>query len=569
MSMRSKCAVFAWAVLLAVTPCFAEQAELVLINGRIATVDKANRIAQAVAIKGDRILAVGSGEEIRAYIAAGTKVVDLRGAFAMPGFIESHGHLLSLGRSKMQLDLTRARSWDDIVAMVAEAAREARPGQWIGGRGWHQDKWDNVPEPNVQGLPLHDKLSSAAPRNPVILVHASGHSCLANAKAMELAGVNKDTKSPGGGEIVKDASGIPIGAFLENAQDLIYDALNKHEMMMPAAERAALEEKALDLAQADCLAKGVTSFGDAGVSFGTVDMYKRRAEAHTLGVRIYAMVSENNDSLEKRLSQYKCVGLGDNFLTVRAVKRLIDGALGARGAWLLAPYADLTSSTGMCTEPLPELRRTAEICIREGFQLCTHAIGDRGNREALDIYQETFAVHPERRDLRWRIEHAQHIDPADIPRFGKLGVIAAMQGIHCTSDAPWVIKRLGTERAEADAYAWRKLIDNGAVICNGTDVPVEDGNPIPSFYASVTRRLKDGTTFFAAQRMTREEALRSYTINGAFAAFEDTIKGSIEPGKLADIVVLSGDLLALPDDDVPKVRVLMTIVGGRVVIDAR
>jgi predicted amidohydrolase YtcJ len=259
------------------------------------------------------------------------------------------------------------------------------------------------------------------------------------------------------------------------------------------------------------------------------------------------------------------IGVAGNHLTVRAIKRLIDGALGSHGAWLLEPYADLPGSTGLNTESIEEMKATAKFAIENGFQVATHAIGDRGNRETLDIYEEAFKAHPDKTDLRWRIEHAQHLSAADIPRFAALGVIPAMQAIHCTSDAPWVLKRLGEKRAEEGAYVWRKLIDAGSRIPIGTDVPVESVNPMANFFAAVTRKLKDGTTFFPGQKMTREEALRAYTINGAYAAFETGLKGSLVPGKLADITVLSRDILTCPEDDILTTEVLYTIIGGQVV----
>jgi predicted amidohydrolase YtcJ len=275
------------------------------------------------------------------------------------------------------------------------------------------------------------------------------------------------------------------------------------------------------------------------------------------------MISESNAELERRLAQYSIIGAGQNHLTVRAIKRLLDGAMGVHGAWLLEPYADLPKSTGLNTMPVPELKETARLAIENGFQVCTHAIGDRANREALDVYEQAFAAHLEKKDLRWRIEHAQQLAASDIPRFGRLGVLAAMQGIHCTSDGPWVPKKLGEARAREGAYVWRSILASGAVISNGTDAPVEGIDPIPSFYATVTRKMKDGQAFFPEQRLSREEALRTYTLSGAYAAFQEHLLGSLKAGKLADITVLSQDILTVPEDEIPATEVHLTIVGGR------
>jgi len=283
-----------------------------------------------------------------------------------------------------------------------------------------------------------------------------------------------------------------------------------------------------------------------------------------LGLRLYVMISSGNDQLRKRLSEYRIIGMGAHHLTVRSIKRLIDGALGAHGAWLLEPYADLPSSTGLNTTPVEEIKETAKIAIENDFQLNIHAIGDRANREVLDIYEETFRAYPDKKDLRWRIEHAQHLHPDDIPRFGNLGVIASMQGVHCTSDGPWVLKRLGEKRAEEGAYVWQKLMKTGAVICNGTDAPVEDVNPIACYCATVSRRTWDGSVFYPDQRMSRMEALQSYTINGAYASFQEDLVGSLTKGKLADITVLSKDILTIDEEEIPTAEVLYTIVGGKV-----
>ncbi|MEW5900075.1 MAG: amidohydrolase [Acidobacteriota bacterium] len=539
-------------------------ADLVLTNGKIVTADMSAPEAEAVAVSGDRIIAVGSVKKIKAYIGESTRVIDLQGRLAIPGFLDSHGHFTGVGEAQMVLDLTKAKNWDQIVVQVEDAVAKAKPGEWIRGRGWHQEKWDERPDPQVDGLPVHFNLSRVSPQNPVLLRHASGHSCLANAKAMELAGVTKATPNPPGGEIVKDEKGIPIGAFRETAQGLIGRALAASERQRTPADVVEEEKRAIDLATQECLSKGITSFHDAGASFETIDLYRALAEEGKLGLRLYVMISEGNSSLRERIAQYKIIGAGQNHLTVRAIKRLLDGALGAHGAWLLEPYADLTSSVGLNTTPIETLREAANLAIENDFQLCTHAIGDRANREILNIYEEALAGHPEKKDLRWRVEHAQHLDPQDIPRFGRLGVIAAMQGIHCTSDGPWVVKKIGEKRAAEGAYVWRELMKSGAVIANGTDAPVEDVNPIASFYASVTRKMKDGTAFFAGQRMTREEALLSYTLNGAYAAFQEEILGSLTPGKLADITVLSKDLMTIPEEEILTAEVVMTIVGGRV-----
>jgi hypothetical protein len=281
-------------------------------------------------------------------------------------------------------------------------------------------------------------------------------------------------------------------------------------------------------------------------------------------MRIWMMLRTSNEQLAANLDRYKIIGAGGDFFTVRAIKRAIDGALGPRGAWLLAPYTDKPDSSGLNTDDPADIRRTAELAIQHGFQLCVHAIGDRANRETLNIFEDAFKAHPDKKDLRWRIEHAQHLNAADIPRFGQLGVIAAMQGIHCTSDAPYVLLRLGPQRAEEGAYVWQKLMKTGAIVGNGTDAPVEDVSPLASFYATVSRKLKDGTVFYPDQRMSRAEALKSYTVNNAYAAFEEKLKGTLEPGKLADITVLSRDIMTIPEDEIPATDVVYTIVGGKI-----
>ncbi|MFH1679922.1 MAG: amidohydrolase [Candidatus Eisenbacteria bacterium] len=541
-----------------------EAATLLLTGGRVVTMDPANPEAEAVAIRGDAIAAVGTNEEIGRYRGKDTEVMDLGGRLAIPGFIDGHAHFLGLGRSKQRLDLTRASSWEEIVSIVERAAMDAEPGRWILGRGWHQEKWSEAPRPNVDGLPFHGALSAVSPRNPVLLTHASGHSLVANERAMEIAGITARIPDPEGGEIVRDGAGEPAGVFREKAKDLLTSTYERWEKSRTADERRKDKIEAIRLAEAECIRHGVTSFQDAGAELETVDLYRELAEAGELKIRLYVMLCDSNSVLEGRLADYRVIGAGQNHLTVRAIKRWIDGALGSHGAWLLEPYEDLPESAGLNTESIPAMRETARLALESGFQLCTHAIGDRANRATLDIYEEALRGRPDGGGLRWRIEHAQHLHPDDVPRFAGLGVIASMQGVHCVSDGPWVAKRIGEERARTGAYVWRKLLDSGAIVSNGTDAPVEGLNPIPGFHALVARRLADGSVFHGEERMTREEALLACTRNAAYAAFEEEIKGSIAPGKLADIAVLSRDILTVPEEEILGTVVWTTIVGGEV-----
>ncbi|HED64993.1 MAG TPA: amidohydrolase [Planctomycetes bacterium] len=544
-------------------------ADLVLRGGKIVTLDDDFGTVEALAVRGDRIAALGSDEEIAPWIdTEATRVIELEGRLVVPGFIEGHGHFTGLGRARQMLDLSRASNWDEIVAMVADAAAHAEPGVWILGRGWHQEKWDRRPEGAVEGFPTHRALSAASPDNPVCLTHASGHACFFNAKAMELAGVDASTEDPEGGEILTDESGVPTGVFRERAMELVARVYAEEQAARSPEQLEADLRRAIQIADAECLSKGITSFQDAGSSFETLAVMRKMAVEGELGVRLWAMVRAENDELRRRLAEIRTIGLAENHFTVRAVKRSIDGALGSRGAWLLAPYADAPNTSGLETSSVESITETARICAANDFQLCVHAIGDRANRETLDLFERVFEKVGRGKGRRWRIEHAQHLAPSDIGRFAELGVIASMQTIHCTSDAPYVLARLGAERAEAGAYVWRKLLDSGTVVSNGTDTPVEDVDPIPCFTAAVTRRCKDGTRFFPSQRMTRMEALRSYTLDAAYAAFEEDLKGSLTPGKLADIVILSQDLLTVPEDRLLETSVVATIVGGRVVWEA-
>ena len=558
-----------WAFLLVVLlaacePGPAEYADLVLTGGRVVTVDDALPEAEALAVTGYAITAVGTNEEIAGYVGPSTEVIELDGRLVVPGFIEGHGHYMSLGRAKMILDLTTATSWDDIVRMVGDAASRAAPGEWVTGRGWHQEKWTSTPEPSVDGVPLHTDLSAASPRNPVNLGHASGHASFANALAMQLAGIDDDTPDPPGGTIVRDASGAATGLLRETAQLLVGDAIARAGEGRSDAEVDAEFRRAVELAGAEALAYGVTSFQDAGSDFATIDRLRALAEEGALPVRLYVMVRrESNDVMDERLPEYRTIPEGNDFLSVRSIKRQIDGALGSHGAWLLENYVDI-DNPGLVLETVDDITGTAEVAIRHGFQVNTHAIGDRANREVLDIYENVFAANPDRADLRWRIEHAQHLNPADVGRFAELDVIASMQGVHATSDGPWLALRLGRQRMLETSYVWRDILDAGVMIANGTDVPVEHISPIASFYSSVSRRMNNGQVLSGEHRMTREEALESYTINNAYAAFEEHLKGSLTPGKLADIVVLSRDIMTIPEEEIPTTEVVYTIVGGEV-----
>lgn len=533
-------------------------ATLVLRGGTVVTVNPARPRAEGVAVRGDRIVAVGTHEDVSRYIGPQTEVVELAGRMAMPGFIEGHGHFLLLGFSRMQLDLNRVKNWDEVVRKVAEAVKSAEPGEWIFGRGWHQSKWNDVPEPSVDGLPVHDALSRVSPNNPVFLGHASDHAAFANAAAMALGGVTEDTPDPPGGQIVRDDRGRPTGAFREEARALVFPG--------DGVRSEALERKKVRLAAEECLRKGITSFQDAGSSLQDIALFRNLAARDALGVRLWVMLARDipNETLSEVLPRIKYRDTEHHRLTVGAIKRMIDGALGAHGALLLEPYADLPTSRGLQITPRVELARTAALAREHGFQLCTHAIGDRANRVMLDVYEAALGPRAKQTDHRWRIEHAQHIDPVDVPRFARLGVVASVQAVHCTSDGPWVPDRLGLERAERTSYLWKSLLDSGAVVINGTDAPVEDVDPLKSYYASVTRKMQSGRTFFPSEAMSRAQALRAYTLDAAYAAFEEDIKGSLTVGKLADITVLSKDITRVPADEILTTEVVSTIVGGKV-----
>ena len=541
-------------------------ADVIFINGNIYTVNDDQPTVQAVAVLDGKIVAVGANEDILSLKGAGSKTIDLHGKMMTPGLIDSHAHFMGVGYSKLDLDLMGIKSYEELVDKVKEKIELLEPGEWVLGRGWHQDKWDSITSPVVQGFPTHQLLSAVSPDNPVYLRHASGHAGLANAKAMEIAGINSATKIDEGGEVFKDENGNPTGLFNETAQGLIGKYIPKND---DKRDQLAFEE-----AVKECLANGITSFHDAGVNLNTIDLYKKNLTEGKLKVRIYAMLSGSNKEL---LKQYFAngpeIGLGNDFLSIRSVKLYSDGALGSRGAWLLEPYKDMPGEVGHSTTPVENIYQVCEEALRNGFQVCTHAIGDRANREVLNQYQKAFKTTDcNSSDFRFRIEHAQHLHPDDIPRFSEMGVIPAMQAIHMSSDRPWAIDRLGKKRIEDGAYVWQKLLKSGAVVINGTDAPVEPVNPMECFYASITRKTLKGVPpggYEPDQKMTRAQALKSYTLNAAFGAFEEDIKGSIEVGKYADFAIFDLDFMKVSEEQILNTKVIMTVVNGEVVYSDR
>ena len=560
-------------IILTLTGCESKHADMVIHNGTIYTMSDYNPIAETVIVKDGKIMNVGNQINYRSYIGEKTKILDLNGATMIPGFIEGHGHFMGLGYAKMRLDLSVVDSYDELVDMVAEAVEKSPPGEWILGRGWHQSKWLPTPSPLVKGFQTHDKLSAVSPNNPVWLTHASGHAGFANAKAMEIGGITAESEFGFGGEIIKNLRNQPTGIFNERAQNLIskhvespsYDAGSKSDSDTDQQNSSL----ALELAVKECLENGITSFHDAGAGKESIQTFRDGINSNKLKIRLYVMLTSRDPKLlEEWYKNGPEIGTGNDYLTIRSIKLNADGALGSRGAWLLNEYTDRPGHFGMATQSIDYVYEVSKNGLKHGFQVNAHAIGDRANREILNQYQKVFNEYPEKaNDLRWRIEHAQHIDPEDIPRFGELGVIPSIQGIHMSSDRPWAINRLGRKRIVESAYVWRDLIDHGAVIVNGTDVPVEPIDPLASFYASVTRKTLKGVPnngYEPKQKMTRLEALKSYTINAAYAAFEEKIKGSIEIGKYADFTVLSKNIITVPENQLLNTKVLYTIINGKI-----
>lgn len=543
--------------------------DTIFINGEVYTVDDKNTKVQAVAVTNGKIEAVGSTDEISKMAGSNTKIVDLSGMTMTPGIIESHAHLMGIGYNKLELDLMYVKTYDELVEKVAEAVAKAEPGQWITGRGWHQDKWIEKPEVMEKGFQTHDKMSAVSPDNPVYLRHASGHATFANAKAMELAGVNSLSVESlsgeiEGGEIIKDKLGNPTGVFTERASTIIGKLVPQE-----TPERA---DQALKMAIQELLENGITSFHDAGSGQAFIDRLERFKAKDELKVRMYVMLSGRQPQLLEEWYEKGPMIDPDHMVTVRSIKLHCDGALGPRGAWLLRAYSDRPGHFGHETLPMDIVSEVSEKALASGFQVCSHAIGDRANREVLDRYQGAFEKFPQldAKDQRFRIEHAQHLHPDDIGRFAEMGVIAAVQGIHMSSDRPWAIRRLGPQRIKDGAYAWQKLLKSGATIINGTDAPVEPVDPLPSFFASISRKTLQGLPtegYEADQAMTRDEALKSFTLDAAYGEFEEDFKGSIEVGKAADFTVFDKNIMTIPEMEILDTKVAMTIINGEILYE--
>lgn len=531
--------------------------DAIYVSGVVYTMDDDRPRAEAIAVKGDRIAAVGSSGDIKAMAGPETLVHDLGGRTVLPGLIDAHGHMAALGMFGLgRLDLSSAKSFDELVTMVASKAKEVPEGEWILGGRWDHESWP------AGELPTHEALSRAVPDHPVWLERVDGHAGLANAAAMRLAGVQAGVPSPLGGEVIFDAQGEPTGLLIDNAMRLV-----ERHIEEPAADPAAVLAKAQEI----CLAVGLTGVHDMGIAPADVEVYLALAADGRLKLRVYGVIAG-----EHAVGYFDEHGIteGDR-LTVRAAKLYADGAMGSRGAWLLEAYADRpTDASGLPYRGLAVMQPEmifgiAAHALSAGYQVCTHAIGDAANREVLDAYERALRDTPAE-DHRFRIEHAQLLHEADIPRFAKLGVIASMQPAHCTSDMRWVEERIGPERAKG-AYACRSLLDAGATIAGGSDFPVESPNPFLGLHAAVTRQNAAGEPeggWRSEQRITREEALRAFTLGAAYAAFEEGVKGSITPGKFADFVVVDRDVMTCEPGEIAGTKVLRTVIGGETVYSA-
>lgn len=532
-------------------------ASLIVHNARIYTVDASNPAGSAIAVRGDRIVMVGTDADVFRLRADATRVVDAGGGAVVPGLHDAHGHMAGLGEQLEILDLRGTASYEAVIERVRARVMTATAGEWIVGRGWDQNDWPDARWPD------HAPLSAVSPDHPVYLTRIDGHAGLANARAMTAAGVTRDTPDPPGGRILRDGSGAPTGVFIDAAEALVSGRI-------PAPGRATIERRLL-VADAEARRLGLTTVHDPGISRADVDIYKRLIDEGRLKTRIYAMLTGGEGDLAAVLEGGPLLDYANHRLAVRAVKLYADGALGSRGAALLQPYADEPGSSGLLRTSPEALHDRLAAIVRAGYQPAVHAIGDRANRIVLDAFERIQQEVPGSRQLRMRLEHAQIIDPRDIPRFPNLNVIASMQPTHATSDMPWVPARIGDRRMQESAYVWRRLLDAGATIAAGSDFPVEDANPLLGFYAAVTRQDSGGKPaggWMPRERMTREQALRAFTLDAAYAAHSEEIVGSLEVGKAADLVVLSKDILTATPAEILATEVRLTVVNGEIVFEA-
>lgn len=528
------------------------QSEMIVTADRIYTSDDFRPVVEAILIRGDRIAFAGSLREVRAMAARSAKVQNFPGRTIVPGMVDAHAHLLGLGQALLRVQLQGSKSYDEAVARITARAATTRKGEWVTGRGWDQNLWAG------KEFPTEAALSRAIPDHPVFVERVDGHAGLANASAMRLAGVTAATKDPEGGLIVRDAQGNPTGVFVDNAQSLI-------DRVIPSSTRTQRREAVLG-AIAEANRWGLTGIHDAGQSRPIIEIYEELARSNRFNIRNYVMVSGDSADVRYYTTRGPRSALYHGRVWVRSIKLYADGALGSRGAALLEPYSDAPKNSGLLLTPQRDLQRVADLALRRGFQVATHAIGDRGNRVALDVYDSALRKNPVA-DHRFRIEHAQVISLADIPRFARLGVIPSMQASHQTSDMGWAEDRVGHERIKG-AYAWRSLLDIGSIIPNGSDFPVEEVNPLLSFHAAVTREDPGNQPpggWYPEQKMTREEALKAMTLWPAYAGFQETILGSLSPGKYADFVVLDSDIMRVPAEQILRANVLSTWLGGKAV----
>lgn len=531
------------------------EANLLLINGIVYTLDENNVIAEAIAIKGNRIAAVGTTERLRKqYPRALT--LDLQGKTVLPGFIDGHCHVLSEGSRLLTLDVSATKSVGEIVDMVAKRVQESLPGEWIYGRGWDQNDWE------VKEFPTHSLLDKVSPNNPVILTRIDGHAIWVNMKVMELAGIDTSSRDPEGGKIYRDSAGKPTGVFVDNAMELVYN-------IVPELNDEEIEER-LKRALNECAALGLTEVHDMGVDLQTINIYKKIIDKGECPIRVYAVIGGVGPTWDYYLERGREIGYG-GLLTVRAIKLFADGALGSRGAALFEEYSDDAGNRGLTIISEEQIRDVGQRALEKGFQVCTHAIGDRANHIVLNEYEKILSALPKNGSRneapRWRIEHAQVLKLTDIPRFKAIGVLPSMQPTHGTSDMYWAEERLGPVRIKG-AYAWRAILQTGSIIVGGSDFPVESANPLWGVYAAITRSDHNGYPtegWYAEQKMTRDEAVRSFTRWAAYGAFEENMKGTIEIGKWADLTILSKNIMEIPPKEILSTVVEMTIVNGKIV----